>query len=179
MKTTINYKEIRFWVVFLVFMAVFIIINPSCKKEKQTIVPSNLAIILTDYSDCKLKDGTYTDSVSTGQSCVDYILCHDTLYITHINAGFNCCIDTINLIFSTSGDTLVIQEVENYDQPCDCLCLFDVNILITGIEPGDYYIRFIEPLATGNNEELEFGVTIQENVPGTYCVNRTAYPWGM
>jgi len=164
---------------YMLIMIVSILLCQSCKKEKQILNNTNPTVGIINYSDCKQKNGSYTDSVSPAQSCINYLLSNDTLFITHVNTAFNCCFDTILIEFSTSADTLEIGEVESLDVPCDCNCLFDLNIFIAEVSPGDYFFRFVEPYIGGSDEKLEFEVNLQENVPGTFCVTRNNYPWGI
>jgi len=101
----------------------------------------------------------------------------NTLTITHINAGFNCCPDSLYCKISKNIDTIIIQEFEKIPQ-CNCNCLYDLDIEINGVESKKYQIKFVEPYV-GEQGKLEFEIDLKNNEIGSYCVTRKQYPWGI
>ncbi|MBN2521786.1 MAG: hypothetical protein JXB24_00850 [Bacteroidales bacterium] len=110
-------------------------------------------------------------------SCINYVLDPTTgeLLVKHVNAGFNCCPDSLYCIISVDGDTIVIEEFEK-DGLCDCLCLFDLDIKLEGVIPKEYYMKVIEPYVE-DEEKLYFDLDLSDSLEGTYCVTRVQYPW--
>jgi hypothetical protein len=151
----------------------------SCEHEKDNNNLQGLTGKLINNSDCKnLKPVTIIDTIPDSLSCVDYSYepSNHKLLIKHINAGFNCCPDGLYCNATLSNDTIIIQEFEN-DQLCNCECLFDLEIEITGVTPEEYLIKFIEPYC-GDQEQIIFEVDLISEFEGSYCVTRNQYPWG-
>ncbi|MCX6259067.1 MAG: hypothetical protein NTW49_14375 [Bacteroidia bacterium] len=167
-------------IVLLVSGAVIFVTGiTSCKDKKDIADPGNKAISVKSHSDCKLKDEQYNDSIPQNQSCLYYRLSHDTLYLTHINAGFNCCFSSVNMGMISGNDTLRITESEVVNSPCDCNCLFDVLFIVTGITAVNYYIMLNEPYVTLASEKLSGSVDLHLSAFGHFCVTRSSYPWGL
>ena len=112
-------------------------------------------------------------------SYVEYLYNRDKRKLTlkHINAGFNCCPDSLFCKIELRGDTIVIQEFEKI-AGCNCNCLYDMYIELEGIEMREYQIRFIEPYALEQNQ-LVFSLDLMGCSIGEYSVTRKQYPWGM
>ena len=134
---------------------------------------------LTNHTDCKTfqRAGLVVNSTDSS-SCIEYSFDagNHKLMLKHINAGFNCCPESLYCLVTLRSDTIVIDEHEKL-QGCHCNCLFDLDIEINGIEPGKYYIKMIEPYC-GDQEKLYFEVDFAVRPAGSYCVKRTGYPWG-
>jgi hypothetical protein len=99
------------------------------------------------------------------------------LTLKHINAGFNCCPDSIYCTITVRGNTILIEEFEKAAL-CHCNCLYDLEIEINGVEAKKYDLKFIEPYI-GDQEEIVFEIDLGKAMNGSYEVNRKQYPWGM
>lgn len=152
----------------------------SCEKELnngQHIIKGQF----TNYSGCKnfLKSGSEMFNTADSFSCIHYTYKSSTkeLVLQHINAGFNCCPEKLYGKFFMNGDTIIIEEFE-VSALCDCNCLFDLNMELNDIAPGQYWIKFIEPYCR-NQEKLTFNIDLAKDTSGSYCVTRKQYPWGI
>lgn len=137
--------------------------------------------ILVNYTGCKTFQKRSTiDSTSPDQDCIEYEYDGESLLlIKHINAGFNCCPDSILADITIVDNLITIEEKESLSNPCHCLCLFDLDLEITNLEPGEYTIRVIEPYVKSGEEQLEFSINLSTSPSsGSYCVKRDYYPWG-
>lgn len=72
------------------------------------------------------------------------------LYIYHKEVVINCCLEYTPKV-EMQGTLLRVTEIDS-GPPCDCICPFDLEIAIEGLEPGTYAIHFNaflhpEPLA--------------------------------
>jgi hypothetical protein len=122
-------------------------------------------------------DTTYLD-------CIDYD--YDgvgTLTLKHRNATFNCC-PTYLLAYITVADNMItITEDENNEPQggCDCICLFNVDIMIVGLPPRVYTIfvdeLYIATWPSDPEEDIEFTVDLTSATSGSYCVEREGYPY--
>ena len=165
---------------YVAFVLGVIISVNACEDENKTNHPVEGKMI--SHSSCKGKKTTYDEPyVYTPDtlSCVkyDYEPSTGKLILTHRNAGFNCCPDSIYGLVSLSNDTILIEEKELYGL-CDCDCLYDLNFEITGIEAKVYIIRFVEPYWR-QEEKLIFEVDLSSQPVDSLCMTRTYYPWNM
>lgn len=151
----------------------------SC--ENLSIPKYTTAGQLTNHSDCKngLKSTSLLTETPDSLSCVEYSFNEkkNILTLTHINAGFNCCPDSLYCFVGSVGDTIHIQEFES-SNTCRCNCLYDINIDITGVESKTYLLQLIEPYAE-SQAELLFEINLNESTTGCICVTRKQYPWGV
>jgi len=147
----------------------------SCKKEDQIVTGK-----ITADSGCKSsKSDSYANSTPDSLSCINYSYQKSgaKLLVKHINAGFNCCPGQLYCVVNMSGDTIIIKEYEKSSM-CDCNCLYDLEIEITGISSKQYQVKFIEPYS-GKQEKIIFEIDLSDINEGSFCVIRTQYPWGM
>ena len=147
----------------------------SCENEGQIISGK---IINNPVCKNSKSDGNKEETPDS-LSCINYSFekSGKTLSIKHVNAGFNCCPGELTCNAAMSGDTIIIKEYE--ESPlCDCDCLYDLEIEITGITSGRYQVRFIEPYS-GNQKKLIFQINLTDHPEGSFCVIRKQYPWGM
>lgn len=109
------------------------LITISCEKENEK---SNSKVLvfsgqLVNNSTCKneFKSTLNTTSTSDTLSCVEYTFdnTNNKLILKHINAGFNCCPDSLYVQTTLQSDTIIIQEYES-NALCFCECLYDLDI---------------------------------------------------
>lgn len=157
-------------VVFLIY---------SCENEKENETQFVISGKIVSHSDCKSSKSNVQLITYARQSCAEYSFDASTnkLLIKHINAGFNCCPDSLYCKVNMSSDTIIIREFESKQQ-CNCNCLYDLDIEIEGVGSQKYQIKIIEPYC-GNQERILFGVDLSAQKEGIYCVTRDHYPWGI
>jgi hypothetical protein len=113
-------------------------------------------------------DSTYLD-------CIDYE--YDgvgTLALTHRNAIFNCCPTYLLAYISVADNVITITEDEDLEPygGCDCVCLFDVDMMIVGLPPGVYTV-YVDELYIGvgewdPREDIQFIVDLTSATSGSY-----------
>ena len=173
-------KAILISITIGVFIAVLF---TGCKEESNRITnidqTPDFKGQLTTHSDCKRFQiaGLSSDS-SDSSSCIEYSFDAGShkLTLKQINAGFNCCPESLYSLISLLNDTIIIEEYEKI-AGCHCDCLFDLDMEIHGVEAKKYHIKMIEPYC-GDQEKLFFDVDLATMQQGSYCVKRTGYPWG-
>ena len=152
----------------------------SCKPESENPKELNLsANFLTNNPECNhLKSAEIIRSTPNSQSCIEYYFDQSTkiLLIKHLNAGFNCCPEKLWCTVAYRNDSIIIQEFEKH-MGCKCNCLYDLDLEVLGVEPGNYQLRMIEPYA-GNQDKIRFELDLLTQKRGTFCVTRKQYPWG-
>lgn len=154
-------------------------ISISCEKNNESNTVNNLVFSgqLTNNSQCK-RELKSTANTPDSLSCVEYTFDKtiNKLTIKHINAGFNCCPGDLYVITSLNADTIIIQEHAT-QAICNCDCLYDLDIELTGVEAKKYLVKFIEPYAI-DQQEILFKIDLMNNIEGEFCVIRRLYPWG-
>jgi hypothetical protein len=138
---------------------------------------------LTGYEGCKdfLPAGSRTGDGGPGPGweCLEYEYDgRSVLRLKHINAGFNCCPGTISADIFISEGVIRIRERES-SALCDCDCLYDLEYEFVHIKPGSYRISAAGPYQREGDRPLEFVVDLDGPVSGSFCVERTHYPWSI
>ncbi len=129
---------------------------------------------LISHTLCKNEKNLFAE---VNETCVEYSYDVEskTLNIKHINTAFNCCPDALYSEITIDGNTITIEEFER-KQECNCMCLYDMEMEVYNVERQTYTLKFEEPYI-GDEYELTFDINLNENTSGTYCVERTNYPW--
>lgn len=136
---------------------------------------------LVGRTDCKgsgAPDAGAAGVPTSSQECVEYDYDgRGLLKLRHINAGFNCCPGTISATIEVSNNVIRIEEKES-SSLCDCSCLYDLTYEIAGLAGGIYRISVVGPYQPDGDPPLELLVNLDHASSGSYCVERTRYPWG-
>lgn len=156
----------------LIIIALFV---SGCEKDETKQL--NLSGKLIDHTDCKNGRKAVNETPDT-LSCINYSFDsqNNKLSIQHINAGFNCCPDSLYCTAGISNDTITISEFEA-KAGCWCECLYDLDVELNGVGSGKYVIRLVEP-HSGNQSKIIFSIDLSKNISGSFCVTRKIYPWG-
>ncbi len=134
---------------------------------------------IIEYTGCKPPADTRGPLESAAASdCLEYSYDgYGHLELVHVNAGFNCCPTTIGGAIDITGFSITILENEVLDNPCHCLCLFDVVYGIFITRPGEYTVT-VKGLYLGEGDEpIETVLDLNAATSGTVCVDRHNYPW--
>ncbi len=161
----------------LIFVySLLIMFTPGCEKDDNPAENIEFSGELIKHTECKDAEQISVREDTDTLSCVEYVFDNDKLMLTHINAGFNCCPDSLYVNTFLNGDTIVIKEFEASNN-CKCECLYDLHIELIGLEAKKYHIKLVEPYIT-NQKKIFFDVDLENNVEDKFCVVRKAYPWG-
>lgn len=154
------------------FSILFIAIFFSCKGTK---IENNDGKLIT-HSLCKNSKIANSDNEKT---CVEYSFNNknSTLNLKHINTVFNCCPKKLYCDISVKNDTIFIEETER-ENACDCLCLYDMEIEVYDIKTQKYTIKYKEQYI-GTYDELIFKIDLNKKISGSFCFERTEYPYGI
>ncbi len=152
----------------------------GCENETVNTKQSEIKGELVFSSSCKNEIIVLSDSVSIPDtlSCVyySYDKANMKLNIKHVNSVFNCCPESLYCEFSLQGDTIFIKEKEAAAQ-CKCKCLYDLDMIIAGIELKKYILKF-EELYISESERISFEIDLKAEITGEYCVIRKFIPYG-
>lgn len=171
--------------VYSLFTALLIgLVIDSCEDNKDKGDGNAKKSVITGQlvSNSSCKDDLFSRAqilvVSDSISRVEYSFDNNTnkLTLKHINAGFNCCPDSLYCKIELKGDTIMIQEFEK-EAGCKCNCLYDLDIEINGVVMDKYQVKFVEPYAE-EMDKIEFEIDLANAANGSFSVIRKKYPWG-
>lgn len=151
----------------LLLASIIIPFLTSCEEPSENL----LKVSGIKHTGCK----SFKSLPEKNQDCIDYQTVNDNyLKISRINVCFNCCIDDVNIKTLPGPDRIItVRETEKCPNPCDCLCLYDLEYTIGPLEYGTYTLHTIEEYADTMTVVFEFSPTTR----GSYCEVRDGYPW--
>ena len=79
-------------------------------------------------------------TVASSSGAVRFAAGHDTLFVYHDSAFYNCC---SNIMFDVDLQDSVVDfiEVDTAKALCDCLCHFNLGSYLSGLSRGTYTAR--------------------------------------
>lgn len=94
-------------------------------------------------------------SLASAQTCdeeVRFETSDGTIEIYHLQTMYNCCCSVDSEVLQ-DGFWIDVHEYEHLiGGGCDCLCCFDIEIVIAGLAPGDYTLSIIKHTEHGGVE---------------------------
>ncbi len=169
-----------------IFLLTFFLGLPfvACDSETTAVTPhesgvtTNPAGKLVSASACKngvVGEGAVFSAASSSIQ-YRYNATTQTLYLTHINAAFNCCPGTISVDVDIEEHLITLVERES-SADCDCLCLYDLDIAVTDLPQAEYRIVVVEPYLQKPDQALSFSMDLVTGSTGSHSVPRNNYPW--
>jgi hypothetical protein len=131
---------------------------------------------LFTMSDCKYDFAAASGNAEEDETCIQWTYTNGRLYLTHLNAGFNCCPKT-EFNIAVDGNAITITEIET-EGLCDCLCLFDIRFVIDNLPADVYTITVVEAYRNPGDPILASVIDLGVHASGLFCRPRTGYPWG-
>ena len=134
---------------------------------------------IRSHSDCKDISGKIDTQTSNSDECIyyKYFAEYKILYISHINAAFNCEPGKISSKFSFNDKNINIIESQEKSS-ARCNCLYDVDYELRHINPDIYLLTISGPIIDGvTHPSLGFYIDLTQNFSDTYCTTRGFYPW--
>jgi len=178
-----NSKLVRVYLSSFIIIILGLLIF-SCSDKGNEPIPGTPSGVMKNHSDCGGYDETISSMVSLAYddtlSCIDYVYTDETLTLVHHNSAFNCC-PMITSNVTISGDTIVLNEIESYDQhgACHCLCLFDLTFEVVNLPQSVYIIVVNEIYLEQDDEQIVFSIDLATDFSDSYCTIREHYPWGV
>ncbi len=146
----------------------------SCDSGQDGDSAASIPVV---FGECKKSLESYnaaaTEPVDTSRECVIVNYDADTgiMKIEHRNAVFNCCVADLTAHASIDAGTITITESEIFenDAACNCLCPYDISYEIAGVDPWEYTVNI--------NNTIQFEINLSAQATGTFCYERSGYPW--
>lgn len=125
---------------------------------------------------CKAAKGSADALLASGEECLQWDLRAGVLNLTHVNAAFNCCPESLAAEVLIDGQSITVIEEEFFgtNGECDCICLFDLHIAIYDLAPDVYTVSVSGPYSP---EPLDTTIDLVAQPTGSYCEDREVYPW--
>lgn len=157
----------------LVVIAGVLLFFFACKGD-EIIGPATGSLLR--HTGCKEARSFSDGDAEFHEDCLEYRYADGTLYLNHGNAAFNCCPGEIAADFEFDGQTIRITEREA-EAGCHCNCLFDLEMVVSSLSPGEYTLRVVEPYLTSADAPLTLSLLLENGTSGRFCVPRSQYPW--
>jgi hypothetical protein len=145
---------------------VFIINHVFKQQASPQCVPRG---IMTGRSKCltSLADKT---AATPYQDCIVYTYDGSSLlHLKHTNTMFNCCPEeTYAVIDIWAHKITIVEEEALYNGGCECLCLYDADYDISGVQPGTYSVEVHEVYC----DPIIFNIDLAGAPSGNFCVSR-------
>lgn len=116
---------------------------------------AGITIDVTNISECKKEEAN---------PAISYEYKNGNLILNYLNIKFNCCADKLESEVDINEDTIIIDLKEKYSEagPCDCICPFDVMLIIKNIKPGKYKIIFDNSRLEGRQKKDTFNLELNK-----------------
>jgi hypothetical protein len=121
---------------FLVIVIILLLLILTCSGINESPYEGTQLVDYYSSDTCLTRIRQYGDSAEVEIEVDGFYI-----NITHKNALFNCCLDSIKPEFTQSEDTLKLTEVEYRIGGCYCTCPYEVSATIGVSEPGIYLIE--------------------------------------
>jgi len=168
--------KLAFYSILMIVVAALFVL--SCDKETADQQNPDVSGQIVKHTSCKEMLKSAAQFTPDSLSCINYSFDGENkLTVKHINAGFNCCPESLWCNISLKNDTIIFHEFEK-SASCKCNCLYDLDMEVTGISTKKYFLKFVEPYC-GEQEKLFFEIDLSEETEGLVCVTRKQYPWGI
>ena len=137
----------------------------GCEKEKEV---TNKTIQIKDFSyfGCKEDGTTKSTRAVESEEYIEYKAVADGyLYLKHVNAEFNCCVDAILTEISINGNEIRLTEKE-VNPTCRCICKYDLECSLGPLSFEKYTLIFCRD----NSEYLRFTINYNSSLYGKVIV---------
>lgn len=149
----------------------------SCGRDEPEITSDPYLESYADVEECLSFPPLKGSQPAQNQSCINYDYDGDSvLEIIHYNSAFNCCPEEVLTSFHLSNDTIYIAE-DDAKELCRCNCLFNVEMTIHNLKPGQYVLVIDEIYVEDKDQLMIFDIDLKKKPAGQFCKFRDFYPW--
>ena len=113
----------------------------------------------------------------TALECLAWTYDDARLWLTHSNATYNCCLDSVSISMVAGQQTITVVETEYLagGGGCHCLCQYNLDYHVPDVTAGQYTLLLLSDNAHGGGLELLFEIPIDltSTPTGSYCIEQT------
>lgn len=130
--------------------------------------PQPIVTGLVSYSECGGSDADYGNCPPDNNCLIWNYDGYGMLSLFHQNGVFNCCPDSLMADIAVSNDTVYIEESEAFGElgGCDCICPYDLEMMIDNLPSGEYTVVLIGPYM---DEPVIFEMDLASKPSGFHC----------
>ncbi len=148
----------------------------SCEQEKEEPKTNEIEGELVSHTKCgTAKQKSITNTPKKPRIDYSFNSKEQTLKLKHFAAAVNCCYEELNCVVKREDNTIIIEENELMSS-CNCLCVVDLEIEITGVQKQKYTLKFLEKYAKPD-DTLIFEIDLNAQEQGSHEIDRSYYPW--
>ena len=117
--------------------------------------------------------GRTLGETSADLECLGWAYDDGRLWLTHTNATYNCCLDSVSIRMLAGQHTITVVETEYLEGGgCYCLCPYDLNYDVPDVTPGQYTLLLLSDNAHGGGLQLLFEIQadLTSTPTGSYCI---------
>jgi hypothetical protein len=147
----------------------------ACQKEVEPdiTIPASTTV-RAEVSECLGSfGGRSLDDTDSPLECMEWSLDGaGTLSLKHVNAVYNCCIDSITVTTTIGGNVIEIVETEYLmNGGCDCVCPYNITFQISDVAAEPYTIQVFAKYSYGEEPVLlfEFTLDLGSTPTGSFC----------
>lgn len=165
----------------LIVIGLLLIIRCSGDVVTGESPESETEVTMVSHTQCKTFDrASPAYDISSNLDCLEYDYDGSAvLHISRINAGFNCCPDSLTASIEIDGSSVIIHEAESLTNGCHCLCLYDMAYDIGPLSPRQITVYVREPYLQSGDQLIAVTIDLASEPSGSICIERTHYPWGL
>jgi hypothetical protein len=151
------------------------LLSTGCTEDNPALAEDAYGALLESVG-CKTAEGDMEAQLASGEECLEWDLNGRVLSLTHVDAAFNCCPESLTAEVLIDGSSITVIEGEVFDDggECDCICLFDLHIAVYDLTPDVYTVSVSGPYSP---EPLDTTIDLVAQPTGRYCEDREVYPW--
>ena len=161
---------------WIVACALVLALSACQEKAGPGIVEAALdtTTVQAEHSGCKdISSAGSLGSADFGPECMEWSFDGaGTLSLTHVNAVYNCCIDSVMVTVIVGNQVIAIVEKEYLENGgCDCICPYDLEYQVGDVDPRTYTLTLLSDneFAGGLEQRLEFTLDLNSTPTGSYC----------
>lgn len=106
--------------------------------------------------------------------CIQWSYEDSLLSLTHLQAVYNCCLDSIEVEMAVGEQTILIVESEYPEggQGCRCTCRYDLEYQMVIVSAGSYVLHLrSNSQYEGLQELFEISLDLVATPSGTFCLD--------
>jgi len=108
------------------------------------------------------------------QECLVWNYDDGNLWLTHSNATYNCCLDSISVSMVAGQQTITVVEREYLAAGggCHCLCQYNLDYSVTNVTAGQYTLLLFSENSNAGGLQLlfEFPIDLTSSPTGSHCL---------
>ena len=156
---------------FCIILSAVTTANSACSSDNDEKTGKS-TVAWSSVSGCKTESAMRKAKTNDAYPWKETVSCearkNGQLYIKHVNAVFNCEAENLGISATVGGNRIIITE-EGAGNSANCICCYDLECIIEGLDKGHYVIVFQR---NGENEpRFEFALDYCDSTKGEFALS--------